>query len=169
VAEIYYPRYRNDTYSFALGGSRFRQFEGYHTTHAIVCGFDRRGNLLWDNNFVLKDVETFDLMETVRLRPLPDGQRLVMTYLNEEKIKYKIIDRAVASPNDLSVPLQVANSEAKEKLSSTRQGGILPWYGSRFLAFGYQHVRTPRGSDRDVFFINVVSFDQQPDASVRTD
>jgi hypothetical protein len=161
VAEIYYPRYRNDSYGFAWIGSQYRrQFDGYHSTHAIVCGFDRRGNLLWDNTFVLKNVESYELAETVRLRPLPDGQRLVMTYLNEETIRYKIIDRAVASPNDLEVPLQPARADAKEKLSSTDQSGLLAWYGSRFLAYGYQHVRSQHGPDRDVFFINVVSFDQ---------
>jgi hypothetical protein len=161
VAEIYYPRYRNDSYGFAWIGSQYRrQFDGYHSTHAIVCGFDRRGNLLWDNTFVLKNVESYELAETVRLRPLPDGQRLVMTYLNEETIRYKIIDRALASPNDLEVPLQPARADAKEKLSSTDQSGLLAWYGSRFLAYGYQHVRSQHGPDRDVFFINVVSFDQ---------
>jgi hypothetical protein len=159
VAEIYYPRYRNDSYGFGMvSGSRYRQFDGFHTTHAIVCGFDRKGNLLWDNTFVLEDVESYELQEMVRLRPLPDG-RLVMAYLDEEDIRYKIIDRTLASPNDLVAPLQPAHPEAKEKLGSTSQEGLLAWYGSQFLAFGYQHVRSPREAGRDVFFLNVVSFD----------
>ncbi|QIL75780.1 hypothetical protein [Hymenobacter sp. HDW8] len=159
VAEVYYPRYRSDSYGPGMVGTRYRQFDGYHTTHAIVCGFDRRGNLIWDNTFVLKDVESYELEETVRLRPMPDGQRLVMTYLEEENIHYKIIDRSLPTPNDLVVPLQTVNPEVKEKLSSTNYEGMQAWYGSRFLAFGYQYVRTPRGGGRDVFFLNTVSFD----------
>ncbi|MBC6606510.1 hypothetical protein H8B13_06750 [Hymenobacter sp. BT188] len=159
VAEVYYPRYRSDSYGPGMVGTRYRQFDGYHTTHAIVCGFDRRGNLLWDNTFVLKDVESYELEETVRLRPMPDGQRLVMTYLEEENIHYKIIDRSLPTPNDLVVPLQPANPDVKEKLGSTNYEGMQAWYGSRFLAFGYQYVRTPRGGGRDVFFLNTVAFD----------
>lgn len=159
VAEIYYPRYCNNSYGLSIAGNSYRQFDGYHSTHAIVCGFDRRGNLLWDNTFVLKDVENYDLVETVRLRPLADERRLVMAYLEEEEIRYKIIDRAVATPNDLAVPLQPAQPDSKEKLSSTSQEGLLAWYGSRFLAFGYQYVRAPRGAGRDVFFLNVISFE----------
>lgn len=160
VAEIYYPRYRNDSYGMAMAGTRYRQFDGYHSTHAIVCGFDRRGNLLWDNTFVLKEVETYDLTETVRLRPLADGQRLIMAYLKEDEIRYKVIDRAVASSNDLVVPLRTAQPDSKEKLSSTSQEGLLAWYGGNFLAFGYQTVRTPRSASRDIFFLSTISFDQ---------
>ena len=170
MAEIYYPRYRNNAlgamyynpYPGAYNGTPYRQnrnFDGYYTTHAIVCGFDRRGNLLWDNTFVMRNAESYDLNETMQLRPLPDG-RFVMAYLDENRIRYKTIDHAATSSNDLEVPIQTTLSEAKEKANNTTQEGMLAWYGSRFLAYGYQHVRTGFGAGRDVYFINVVAFEE---------
>ena len=34
----------------------------------------------------------------------------------------------------------------------------MAWYGTRFLAVGYQHIRTEKGPGRDVFFLNVLEF-----------
>lgn len=164
VAEIYHPQYRNTNYGFGFMGPYRtmgvpRSFDGYRTTHAIICGFDRRGNLLWDNTFVLKDVESYSLEETVRVRPMPDGRRLALTYLDENRIRYKVIDRTTPSPNDLHVPIRTAlTPDVKEKSTSAARTGMQAWYGSRFLAFGYQHVRAPNWSGRDVFFINTVDF-----------
>ncbi|WP_400193719.1 hypothetical protein [Hymenobacter sp. B81] len=158
VAEVYYPRYRYDS----MGGFMLysmRTFDGYRSTQAVVCGFDSNGTLLWDNTFVLKNAERYDLAETVRLRPMPDGQRLAMAYLDDEQIRYKIIDRTAPAPNDLQVPVQTNHEGQREKIVSTSREGILPWYGSRFLAYGYQRVRPDRGDNRLVFFVNTVAFD----------
>ncbi len=173
VAEVYFPHYRYNSYGLGMpyyspyyysgyGNANWangnRQFDGYRITHALVCGFDQRGNLLWDNTFVLKDVVRYDLTETVRVRPLPDG-RLTIAYLDNDKLNYKIIDRATPAPNDQSVTLQTsALPTAKEKATGTSQENLLTWYGGRFLAHGYQHVRADRAPDRDVFFLNVVEF-----------
>ncbi|UOQ52990.1 hypothetical protein [Hymenobacter cellulosivorans] len=159
VAEIYVPHYRYNNYGFAFAGAP-RNLDGYRTTHAIICGFDRRGNLLWDNTFVLKDVERYTLQETVRVRPLADGRRYALAYIDDHDIRYKIVDRTAASPNDLHVQvLTTLKPGLKEKPTSTSQSDVLAWYGGRFLAFGYQHVRAPNWSGRDVFFINTVDFD----------
>ena len=172
VGEVYYPQYRNNSTFYGwpyLPGPRGfgnyrdyaapRNFEGYRATHALVCGFDRYGTLLWDNTFVLRDVEQSELVETVRMRPLSDGQRLVLAYLHEDKFRYKIVDGTTTSPNDLQVPLQTTAEGQHEKTLNTSEQGVLPWYGSRFLAYGYQRVRPERGNARQVFFLNVVAFD----------
>jgi hypothetical protein len=173
VAEVYFPHYRYNSYGMGFPYSPYyysgygnanwnnggRNFDGYRITHALVCGFDKRGNLLWDNTFVLKDVVRYTLTETVRLRPMPDG-RLAIAYLDNDKLYYKVINRTTPSPNDLHVNLKTsALPTAKEKASNTSQEGLVTWYGSRFLAYGYQHVRADRGPDRDVFFLNAVSFE----------
>ncbi|RAK67059.1 hypothetical protein DLM85_12745 [Hymenobacter edaphi] len=173
VGEVYYPQYHsgNSAYGWpgAVGPRYFdgyrpaylgpRNFDGYRSTHAVVCGFDRYGTLLWDNTFVLKNAEQNTLTETVRLRPLPDGKRLVLAYLDKDKFRYKIVDGTAASPNDLQVPIQTTAEGRHEKTLETEQQGVLPWYGSRFLTYGYQRVRPEHGSPREVFFLNVVAFD----------
>ena len=175
VAEVYYPHYRYNSYGSyygpfnnAYGNSYYsnspysnsRIFDGYQTTHALVCGFDRTGALVWDNNFVVENLRRRDLEEGVRLQSLPDG-RLVLAYLDEEKLRYKLINRADSSPNDQQVFLQTGFGEGgsgPEHASETSQADLLPWYGSRFVATGYQHVRVDHGKDREVFFLNAVVF-----------
>ena len=175
VAEVYYPHYRYNSYGSYSGpsnnlGNQFgtspyassRVFDGYQTTHALVCGFDRAGSLVWDNTFVVEDLRRSELEEAVRLQTLPDG-RLVLAYLDEEKLRYKLINRGESSPNNQLVPIQTSvgapgNSDRVERANGTTQGDLLPWFGSRFVATGYQHVRVEHGTDRDVFFLNSVVF-----------
>ncbi|WP_310394047.1 hypothetical protein [Hymenobacter sp.] len=173
VAEVYYPHYRYNSYgsysgpfnsignqygSSAYGNSRV--FDGYQTTHALVCGFDRAGTLLWDNTFVVENLRRYELEEAVRLQTLPDG-RLVLAYLDEEKLRYKLVNRAESSPNDHQVLIQTgsgATESGAERIADTSQADLLPWFGSRFVAVGYQRVRTERGKDREVFFLNSIVF-----------
>ncbi len=172
VAEVYYPHYRYNSYNnysapFNNAGNQYspaygnpRAFDGYQTTHALVCGFDRAGTLLWDNTFVVENLRRNDLEEAIRLQTLPDG-RLVMAYLSEEKLRYKLIDRAESSPNDQHVLIKTgagALPGAREYPTETSQADLLPWFGSRFVASGYQRVRVENGPSRDVFFLNAVVF-----------
>ena len=185
VAEVYTPHYRynhsgyattpgsqfgsfgNQYYSSGYGygspGSpygSYRSFDGFQTTHALVCGFDRKGNLIWDNIFVVENLRRSDLEEAVRLQPLPDG-RLVLAYLDENKLRYKVVNRGENAPNDLHVLISTGIGPAEqgpERATDTDKYDLLPWYGGRFLALGYQHVRASRGPDREVFFMNSVLF-----------
>ena len=175
VAEVYYPHYRYSNYGsytgpfnnlgnqYGYGNSNYynsRIFDGYQTTHALVCGFDRTGALLWDNTFVVENLRRSELEEAVRLQTLPDG-RLVLAYLDEDKLRYKLINGADSAPNDLHVPIQTGTGPAAagaEHASETSQADLLPWFGSRFVATGYQRVRVEHGPDRQVFFLNSVVF-----------
>ena len=176
VAEVYYPHYRYNSYGTYTGpynslGNQYNQygtspygnarvFDGYQTTHALVCGFDRLGALQWDNTFVVENLRRSNLEEAVRLQTLPDG-RLVLAYLDEEKLRYKLITGAESSPNDHEVPIRTTTVDAPapvERAASTSQADLLPWFGSSFVAVGYQRVRVERGRNREVFFLNSVVF-----------
>ena len=182
VSEVYFPRYSSSAYNsfsnlsgysnYSYGGygypSRYNNFsngrraaEGYRTTHTLICGFDRQGTLLWDNAFLMKEVDHYQLEETVVFRPLADGRRLAVAYLKDDVFHYKIVDQATPTPNDWQATLRTTPTgapEQKEKATSTQQEHLLPWYGARFLAVGYQHVRPEKGPARDVFFLNVLEF-----------
>lgn len=174
VAEVYYPHYRYNSYASYGGpynslGNQFgsagygnsRIFDGYQTTHALACGFDRAGNLLWDNIFVVENLRRYNLEEAIRLQTLPDG-RLVLAYLDEEKLRYKVINQAESAANDQHVAIQTGADGAAidtEHVSTTSQADLLPWFGSRFVATGFQRVRVEHGRDREVFFLNSVLFE----------
>ncbi|SDX89961.1 hypothetical protein [Hymenobacter psychrophilus] len=193
VAEVYYARYSGGYSNYGLPGgygygglpyggyglggfgypSRYnsvnsssRPANGYHFSHAIVCGFDRQGNLMWDNAFLLDDINRYQLEETIVLRPLADG-RMVMAYLKDDKLYYKLVDQTKPSPNDWQVRLRTTPPAAAaatntdgtgEKVLNTNQEHLLPWYGSHFLAVGYQIIRPEHGPVRDVFFLNGLAF-----------
>jgi hypothetical protein len=154
------PTYNPLTSPYNYNRINNRSVDAYRFTHALVCAFDRYGNLLWDNSFLLKDVETGELAETVRVRPMPDGRRLVLSYLHEDKLYYKIIDQATPAPNDLVTPIRTAQESQHEKTLDTSHSELQAWYGSRFLAYGYQRVRSAGTTTRNVFFINSVAFDK---------
>ncbi|GAA4357261.1 hypothetical protein GCM10023185_21830 [Hymenobacter saemangeumensis] len=168
VAEVYYPHYRYNTYGGgfpAPGGFNpspyaypsSRVFDGFQTTHVLVCGFDRQGTLLWDNTFVVDNVRRLELQETVRVQTMPDG-RVVLAYLDEAKLRYKVVKQAEPSPNDLQVPVKTAAPGVTEKITSTENADLQAWYGCRFIASGYQKVRPAQGPERSVFFLNAVDF-----------
>ena len=125
VAEVYYPHYRYNTYGSAFGSAGFRSpyslgsgttrvFDGFQTTHVLACGFDRHGTLLWDNTFVVENLRRYDLEETTRAQALPDG-RLALIYLDENKLRYKLVNGSEPSPNDHFVPLLTAAASLREK------------------------------------------------------
>jgi hypothetical protein len=165
VAEVYYPHYRYNNYGSGPGGALMmpygmgnsRIFDGYQTTHVLVCGFDRQGTLLWDNTFVVENLRRYELEEAVSLRPLADG-RLVLAYLDNSKLRYKVVNRAEHSPNDEYVRIHTSPAGVPEKVSDTARSELLPWFGSRFIASGYQTVQPAQGPGREVFFLNAVVF-----------
>jgi hypothetical protein len=175
VAEVYYPRYNSGStssipalntynnlpvpyYTGPYSNAAGRAFIGFRTTHVLVCGFDRRGSLLWDNTYVVENELLHDqLEEAVRTITLPDG-RVVLAYLTEEGLHYKLVNQDEASPNDLKVDLFTAGPGVKEKVLNTYQPDIQPWAGRQYVASGFQSIKGANGAMRDVFFLQTVEF-----------
>jgi len=146
--------YYTGVYSNVAG----RAFVGFRTTHVLVCGFDRRGSLLWDNTYVVENELLHDqLEEAVRTLTLPDG-RLVLAYLTDEGLHYKLVNQDEASPNDLKVELFTAGPGVKEKVLDTYQPDIQPWTGQQYIASGFQNIKSPNGAVRNVFFLQTLEF-----------
>jgi hypothetical protein len=175
VAEVYYPRYLYNSYGPAsgmggLGGFNNpgmysqaysvpgRTLVGIRTTHVLVCGFDRRGSLLWDNSYVVdSDLLHSELEEAVRTLTLPDG-RLVLAYLLENELHYKLINQGEDGPNDLKVPIFTAGPGIKEKVLDTRQPDVQPLAGRQYVASGFQRIQGERVPERQVFFLQTLEF-----------
>jgi hypothetical protein len=175
VAEVYYPRYNYNSYSGRVattymqgmnGGAYLpnslnaagRTFLGLRTTHVLVCGFDRRGNLEWDNTYVVGDDLLHDeLEEAVRTISLPDG-RVVLAYLIENELHYKLISQGEAAPNDLKVNLFTAGPGIKEKVLDTHQPDVQPLVGRQYVASGFQRIQSEHKPERQVFFLQILEF-----------
>ncbi|MFC6998418.1 hypothetical protein [Rufibacter roseus] len=163
VGEVYYPQYRSYQYTTASGNPNFgngphtRQiYDGFRFTHAIACVFDRQGNLLWDNSFRLSNATYPELAPTVEAGITPNGD-ITLVYPKEEHLHYKTLKPGTSLSNEENVPIKL--KEETEKLVSSDQEGIVQWYGSHFISFGFQRIRPADGSARSVFFLQEVVYE----------
>ncbi len=135
-----------------------RSFAGFRTTHVLVCGFDSKGNLLWDNAFVVgPGLVRSELEEAVQPLPLADG-RLVLAYMLENEVHYKRISQSEAAPNDTKVELLTGATDRPEKVVDVHQPDLFPWRDNKFIASGFQKIKAEHGPERQVFFLQVLHF-----------
>ncbi|WP_125185333.1 hypothetical protein [Botryobacter ruber] len=135
--------------------SAARDQEEYKHTHAVTLGFDKNGVLLWDNLFVLKDIITPTITKSIETS-YTSGGNVVIVYPEEDNIIYHVMDKD--KYNDERVELELLTTDKTEKISSTDQLGIIPWYQGSFLAFGFQRLRRGYAESRSTFFINRITF-----------
>jgi len=141
-----------------------RGLSGFRTTHTLACGFDRRGNLLWDNAFVVDaGMVRTEPEEAVQPVLLPNGQ-LVLAYLLDNELHYKRIQQSEPAPNDAKIELrtQLSDDPARpptEKVLDVRQPDVFPWVGNQLIASGFQRIRpVGHGAERQVFFLQALRF-----------
>ncbi len=164
VAEAYYPQYRsNSMYGYfpsgMRGGSYYdRVFDGYRYTHAVVCGFDKAGNLLWDNSFEIMDYKNYSLREVVEVAV--DGDKIVLAYPEEGTIHTKVIRGNDVLKSKEKYPVKT-NFEG-DKITDSQDASIDHWYGPYFISWGFQEIYNGRDANvkpnREVFYLNKVIY-----------
>jgi len=168
IGEAFYPRYNysgSGSYfdGYGANSNQFSQFRnpyflGYKYTHAVVVGFDRNCNLLWDHTFKIEDIESFTLDENVAVSG--KGDKVVLMYLEENEIRSKIVDgdRVVEGRTFSPVKLSYETDELKTRDPSVEK--ITPWYDETLFAYGEQSIRNPLAEkiDRRVFYLNKIQF-----------
>ncbi len=171
LGEAFYPKYRTVTGSHYGSGipvftfnagmvQKNRIFEGYRYTHAVVMGFNEKGDLLWDNSFEINDVISFELEQFVHASYNQD--KLALLYVFNDKIRSKIIkENEVLEGKDLTpIALKFDGDFANE--GETKIDGLANWYDNVFITFGTQKIKNNVGGvipkERNVFFINKVIY-----------
>ncbi|WP_205501876.1 hypothetical protein [Rufibacter psychrotolerans] len=164
VGEVYYPQYRdNNLYQYSPLAGRYPELrdirsrvDGFRFTHAIVCVFDKEGKLVWDNSYKLKN-RTYPLLApTIEAGVNPQGH-ITLVYPDEEYIWYKTV-RPNASLSD-EEKVEVRVREESEKMLTNQTDGIIHFYGSNFVAFGFQRIRPAQGESRTVFYLQNMAFE----------
>lgn len=164
VAEVYYPNYKTNNPAMFNGMSRqyMRSMDGFRYTHAIVCGFDRDGNFLWDNCITIKDLTSFELQEMVQLTPIDDY--FLLAYPQEGSIHTEVIRREKVVVENEKYEIE-AKSES-EKVLYNENATLTAWYDKYFLAYGIQRVsankNVPVGApQREVFYVNKFTYNTE--------
>ena len=166
IGEAYYPRYNsygNYYYmGYPTGSSRshyrdqyYTGFDGYKYTHAVIIGFDKSGNLLWDNVFKIDDVVTYQLDQFVQVSI--DGQKIILLYNNDDQIQSKVIEGGQVLDGKKESDIQLRFEGDKVRSSDEDVAGLKFWYENNFFAYGVQKIANYENS-REVFYVNKVSY-----------
>lgn len=156
LGEAFYPRYRSVERSGYTGINQSTMvFDGYQYTHAVIIGFSKEGELIWDNSFEINDVRTFTLEQFVKMDLQED--KIVLLYLFDSKIRSKIIqNNTVLEGKSLSELNRHTYSPEGQKV-----GKLEYWYNGYFLASGIQNIGRPGigRQTRQIFFVNKIRFE----------
>jgi hypothetical protein len=168
VAEVYYPQHQGTALPYVLNAPRVgsagidRYFDTYRYTHAIVCGFDKQGNLLWDNCLPFQDLESATLSEMVQVSQ--QDHKLVMAYPHKGEINTEVIqgNQTVREVEKFSLKVGFTDTQ---KITDSENESLAAWYGRYFLACGFQKiVEDPRQgfNPREVFYLNKLTYSLTP-------
>ncbi|GAB3906819.1 hypothetical protein GCM10028803_39800 [Larkinella knui] len=156
IAEVYYPQYRGSAYPYMGSGRSFDRYqEGYRYTHAFLCGFDKKGKLLWDNSLPIPDLSSYDLHQMVQVSR--HGNTTVLAYPHDGEINAEVIQGAKVVREQEKYSLKKLGDNEKVVYSENDQ--LEAWYDGHFLACGFQKISTDRSlaPPREVFYINKVT------------
>lgn len=161
--EAYYAEYRTEeNFSYDYYGRPFPTnrtvFDGYRYTNALICGFDLSGKLIWDNNFALNSILTYNLK--ARTSFFKDSTDIIMGYNQNGDIVSTIIDgnKILQAPEYL----KVETISSSDFVIGNEKSELIHWYDNYFLATGYQRIRNNKKRTRGVqntFYIIKMSYD----------
>jgi hypothetical protein len=159
IGEAYYPQYRSTSMYGGFGrGYNDRIFDGYKYTHAVVCGFDKKGNLLWDNCFEIQDVTNYYLEEMVKVAV--DDDKIILAYPQDGQLATKLIKGNEVVKNKENYPIKT-NFEG-DKVLNSEDVNVSDWYGKYFISWGHQEISNTKDAgvknNRKVFYLNKVTY-----------
>jgi len=159
VAEAYYPVYRSeDQMNWAMNRrwampQSSRVFDGFVYTHALMLTFDANGKILFDQTSEIKNVKLQNLQKLVSTQLVADS--LSLLYSNNGKI-YTSMYKKDQLLEKKELKIRPLNSDEILRFSTENRVGF--WSKNRFLAWGYQSVRSPE-KRRHVFYVNQIKLD----------
>lgn len=162
MAEAYYPEYRTVTtmvydYYGRPYPSTYSIFEGFRYVTTFVAGFDRTGNLLWNNDLELRNILSQNLKHRVTAWEDPEG--LVLAYASEGKIVSKLINGSTTV--DAIGQSEVEPISPRDRVYNDVNSVIEPWYNQYFIVYGYQNIRNSYVSSRgnkNVFYVSKMAY-----------
>lgn len=158
LVEAYYPEYRTDEsmnydfYGRPMPNNR-TYFEGYRYTNAIISGFDLKGSLIWDHNFSLNEMISYDLKPRVAIHC--DSNITLLAYSFDGNINTMAVNGYTIVQNPERSRIEPLNSS--DFIIRTEKPQIEYWYKNFFISYGYQKIRSSgKGTkNRDnAFFLN---------------
>jgi hypothetical protein len=166
LGEAFYPTYRTETYTSYVNGqpvTRTRQvFDGYQYTHASLVKFDKNGELVWDQSFVMfPSYKPFYVKQFISIPQQPVNS-IDMVFASNNTIEAKSVD---FEGNEIDKPkvTQIENTYEGDKAKYTFSN-LEYWYQGYYVAYGSQLIKNKDDDNvkrkRRVFFISKIRYDK---------
>jgi len=163
AAEAFRPQYRiesrieYDFYGRPIPYT-YSVFEGYNFFNTILGTFDNKGELVWTNHVEIPDLLSFYLQPHALVQP--DSTSLVICVIHNGMLNSSVIDRDGMEMGN-SEQTKIVSDFADDRLIEEDFTSVLYWYGTNYLAMGYQKIINNKLRDnnpRTVFYLNKIGF-----------
>ncbi len=160
--EVYKPYYRSETrmeydYYGRPTPYTYNIFDGYNFYDVIVAGISKSGEMIWNNDFTIRDLKSFSLRRNSLV--FHDGNFITMAYVNEGKV----IAQTIEGPVDIaSFEMDIETKLNKDRVASDKSNRIVHWYDNFYLIYGYQKLNNRTLGDqgtRTVFYANKIAYE----------
>lgn len=160
-AELYKPHYKTETrmdYDF-YGRPypyTYSVFAGYQFFDIIVVSLTENGDLIWNNDFIIRDLKSFSLERHTAV--FGHDNLVSAVYVNNGKINSIVFDGSIDVDSDETI---IATNHSKDRIVQDENNHIMKWYDDYFLIYGYQKINNrslSKQNERSTFFINKVAF-----------
>lgn len=159
--EVYKPYYRAETrmdydYYGRPMPYTYNVFDGFKFYDVILAGLSENGDLVWNNDFALRDLKTYELARNSVV--FEDGNFVSMAYVNNGEVHSQTIEGMVdigSSETTIETKLN------KDRISDDDNNHILHWYDDFYLIYGYQKLNNRtlgEQSIRTVFYANKIAY-----------
>lgn len=160
--ELYKPYFKTESrMDYDFYGSpypvTYQVFDGYEYYDVIFSGFDKNGNMMWNNDFPINNLKTYSLQDHVIA--VTDKNLLTFAYVNRGNIISQTFNGSVDIGDREKTPLETAFK--KDRIIQDENNHLIHWYKDYYLVYGYQKLRNRSLQDkstRTVFYINKVAF-----------
>ncbi|MEH0158543.1 hypothetical protein V6R21_31125 [Limibacter armeniacum] len=124
--------------------------------HAFACGFDKDGQLKWDNSFSMNHTNMDLPIEMVQV--YADTDEVYFIKPDRDNIHYKVSGRMEYDEQNLVMPMK--DNRPEQRIVYFDHGGVQPWFNKNFLFSGirYSEHALNDGGEEKVFFIKKLSF-----------
>lgn len=160
VAEIYFPQqnYTNATVPLLTTRLSSEKAEDYRFTHAVVCEFDKKGRILWDNALVMDYMASKELTEQVQVSK--KGDSLLLAYLDKGTLKLQVMKEGTMIGEKQDFELKSDSTQRRPD----EEASVAAWYDQYYLTWGVRKIesKSPSQPEREVFYLNKLTYAVKP-------
>ncbi len=159
--EVYRPYYKTETrmdYDF-YGRPypyTYNVFSGYEFYDVIITGISENGDLLWSNDFAIRDILSYSLKRNSIV--FSDGDYVTTAYVNNGEV----VSQTIEGPSYIDrSKMKIGTNFPSDRITQDENNRILRWYDDYFLIYGYQKVKNRTLDDqstRMIFYANKIAY-----------